>query len=168
MIRVLIADDHAIVREGLKRILDGSDHEFEISEAGDGHEALAQARAGEHDVVLLDISLPGIDGMDVLKQLKLERPELHVLMLTMHPEAQYATRALKAGASGYLTKDRVPEELIAAIRKVAAGGRYISSTLAERLAGELGRDTDQPLHELLSDREFQVFRLIAADGEDET
>jgi len=162
MIRVLIADDHAIVREGLTRILEDATEEFSVDEAEDGHQALARAREGEYDVILLDIAMPGLDGMDVLKQLKLDGSAARILMLTMYPEAQFASRALRAGAAGYLTKDRAPEELVRAIRKVAAGRRYITDSLAERIAGELEHGADKPLHELLSDREFQVFRLLAA------
>ena len=133
MIRVLIADDHTIVREGLKRILADAPDVTGVAEAADGRQALARIREGEYDVLLLDIAMPGMDGVDVLKQVKQEKPEIAVLVLSMYPEDQYATRMLKAGAAGYLTKDRAPGELLAAIRRVAGGGRYITESIAERL-----------------------------------
>jgi len=131
-------------------------------EASDGHQALEQVRSGDYDLVLLDIAMPGRNGLDVLKQLKFERAHLPVLMLSMYPEEQYAVRTLRAGASGYLTKESAPGELISAIRKVCKGGRYVTASLAEKLALDLQADTGRPLHELLSDREYQVVALIAS------
>jgi DNA-binding NarL/FixJ family response regulator len=161
MIRVLIADDHTVVRQGLKQIL-GDTHEMVVAgEATNGQEVLEKVRAETWDVVVLDISMPGHSGLDVLKQLKAERPELPVLVLSMYTEDQYALRVLKAGASGYLTKDSAADELVRAIHKVVSGGRYVSPFLAEKLAFEIGPDSHKLPHETLSDREFQVLRLIA-------
>jgi two-component system invasion response regulator UvrY len=162
MIRTLIADDHAVVRQGLKQILGGTPEMTVAGEATTGQEVLDKVRAEAWDVVILDISMPDRSGLDVLKQLKSERPKLPVLVLSMHSEDQYAVRVLKAGASGYLTKDSAPDELVKAIRKVVSGGRYVSSFLAEKLAFEIGTDSSRVPHETLSDREFQVLRLIAA------
>lgn len=162
MLRILVADDHAIVREGLKQILAETSDIVVGGEASDGNQALKQARTGTHDLVLLDIAMPGMNGLEVLKQLKSERPDLPVLMLSMYPEEQFAVRTLKAGASGYLTKQSAPNELIAAIRKVCGGGKYVTSSLAENLAAYLESDSDRPPHELLSDREYQVMLMIAS------
>jgi two-component system invasion response regulator UvrY len=162
MIRALIADDHAVVRQGLKQILGDTPEMLVAGEATTGQEVLDKVRAEAWDVVILDISMPDRSGLDVLKQLKSERPKLPVLVLSMHSEDQYAMRVLKAGASGYLTKDSAPDELVKAIRKVVSGGRYVSSFLAEKLAFEIGTDSSRLPHETLSDREFQVLRLIAA------
>jgi len=164
MIRILIADDHAVVRRGLKQIVADEPDLMVAGEAHSGQEALALARGQHWDVVMLDISMPGRGGLEVLKDLKQERPGLPVLILSMHPEEQFAVRALKLGASGYLTKDSAPEELVRAIRKVVAGGRYVTASLAEKLAGNLvpDRQGERPLHEILSDREFLVMRLIAS------
>jgi len=131
-------------------------------EASDGLEALHKVRQDHYDLVLLDIAMPGIGGLDVLKHLKAERPDLPVLMLSMYPEEQYAVRTLKAGASGYLTKESASDELIAAIRKVSRGGKYVTSSLAEKLASCLDANSDKPVHERLSDREYQVVRMIAS------
>jgi len=162
MIRILIADDHAILREGLKHILaEGSDVTV-AAEASTGQEVLEKIRNDKYDMVLLDISMPGMSGLEVLKQLKIEKPKLPVLVLSMHPEEQYAVRALRAGASGYLTKESAPDELITAIRKISQGRKYITSSLAERIAFEMEIDSEKPLHDILSDREYQVLRLIAA------
>ena len=161
MIKILVADDHAIVREGLKQIVrETSDMEV-AGEAADGRQVVQMVANDDWDVVLLDIGMPGKSGMDILKELKAERPGLPVLMLSMYPEEQYAVRALKAGASGYLTKESVPDELINAIRKVSAGGKYVSSSLAEKLAYDLEADVEKPVHETLSDREYQVMIMIA-------
>jgi two-component system invasion response regulator UvrY len=161
MIRILIADDHSVVREGLKQIVQEAGDMVVGGEAANGHEVLQLINKDDWDVVLLDINMPGKSGMDVLRQLKHEKPRLPVLMLTMYPEEQYAVRALKAGASGYLTKESIPDELISAIRKVASGRKYISASLAEKLAYDLDVDTEVPLHETLSDREYEVMCLIA-------
>ena len=162
MIRALIADDHAVVRQGLKQILGDTPEMVVAGEATTGQEVLDKIRAETWDVVVLDISMPDRSGLDILKQLRSERPKLPVLVLSMHSEDQYAMRVLKAGASGYLTKDSAPDELVKAIRQVVRGGRYVSSSLAEKLAFEIGTDPSRLPHETLSDREFQVLRMIAA------
>ncbi len=162
MIKVLIADDHTLVRKGLKQLLLETEDIDKVDEAKDGKEAISKVNKNEYDLVLLDISLPGRSGIDVLKQLKSSIPELPVLILSMHPEEQYAVRSLRAGAAGYLTKESAPAELIDAIRKVANGKKYITSSLAEKLADEIGLDTEKPLHETLSDREYQVMCMIAS------
>jgi two-component system, NarL family, invasion response regulator UvrY len=160
--RVLIADDHAVFRRGLKETLAEAFPKVTFGEASTAQETLDHARRQDWDVVILDISMPGKSGLDILDDLKRLRPRLPILLLSMHPEQQFARRALKAGAAGYLTKDGVPEELKEAIKKIVGGGRYVSATLAERLAVELRDESDLPLHELLSDREFQVLRMIAS------
>lgn len=162
MLKILIADDHPVVRQGLKQIIADSRDMAVGDEATNGWEVLSKVRASEYDVVLLDIAMPGMDGLDVLTQLKRERPRLPVLMLSMYPEEQFARRALRAGASGYLTKESAPDELVGAIRKVSTGGKYVSSSLAEKLAHDLHKDSRQPLHETLSGREYQVMCLIAS------
>ena len=162
MIRVLIADDHAIVRHGLKQILAETDDLIVAGEAETGFQAIKMARLDSFDVVLLDISLPDRNGIEVLGQIKKTQPKLSVLMLSMHTEHEFAVRALKAGASGYLNKQSAPAQLVTAIRQVAAGRKYISAGLAEALANSLSGDSEQPLHELLSDREFQTLRMIAS------
>ena len=162
MLKILIADDHAIVRQGLKQILADIPDQAIIDEAANGNQVLSKVRKNTYDVLILDISMPGLSGLDVLKQLKIERPDLNVLMLSMHPEEQYAIRALKAGAAGYLTKESAPEELVAAIKKVSMGRKYVTASLAEKLAFDLGERSERPPHEYLSDREFQVLRLIAS------
>ena len=162
MIKILIADDHPIVRQGLKQILSEEPDIEVVGEAQNSQEVLELVRKQHWDIVILDITMPGRGGLDVLKELKHERPKLPVLMLSVHPEDQYAVRALKAHASGYLTKDSAPEELVKAIRKILRGGKYISSTLAEKLAFDLETETDKPLHETLSDRESQVMLMIAS------
>lgn len=162
MIRILIADDHAVVRKGLKQILSETPDMFVAAEASNGQEVLNKLSENNYDVVLLDISMPGRNGLDILRQLKSERPKLPVLMLSVYPEKQYAKRALKAGASGYLTKESAPAELIAAIRKVIQGRKYVTSTLAEMLAFDLENGVEKPSHEILSDREYQVMCMIAS------
>ena len=162
MIRILIADDHAIVREGLKQIVAETSDIRVAGEASNGQQVIDLVRRGHWDLVLLDLSMPGRGGIDALRQLKRERPDLPVLILSIHPEDQYALRALKDGASGYLTKESAPEELVKAIRKAAQGGRYVSATLAERLAGEMAAGGDGPPHERLSDRELQVMLMLAS------
>ncbi len=161
MIRILVTDDHAIVRKGLKQILSDVRDMAVLGEAATGQEAFQKLRRGAFDVVLLDISLPGQNGLEVLKDMQREWPRLPVLILSMHAEEQYAVRAFKAGAAGYLTKASAPEELIGAIRKVASGGRYVTAALAERLAFALREDPGRPPHEALSDREYQVLLMLA-------
>lgn len=162
MIRILIADDHALVREGLKKIVEGDAQMKMVGEARNGEEMLRLVRKTPCDLAVMDISMPGRNGLDLLRALKAERPNLPLLVLTVHPEDQYAVRVLKMGAAGYLTKESAPAELIRAIRKIAGGGRYVSESLAERLACDLGADTGRPPHERLSDREYQVVRLMAS------
>ena len=161
-LRILIADDHPIVRRGLKEILEDATDVAEIGEASHPQEVLDLARAGGWDVVVLDLGLPGRGGMEVLKDLHQDRPRLPVLILSMQPEDQYAVRALRAGAAGYLTKEAAPDKLLEAIRKVTGGGRYISPSVAEQLAAGLTVDATRPLHDALSDREFEVMRLIGS------
>jgi DNA-binding NarL/FixJ family response regulator len=162
MIRVLLADDHAMVRAGLKEILaDTGDIEV-TAEATNGQEALARVREQEFDIAVLDMSMPGRNGLELIKLVRLEKPKLRILILSMHSEEQYAVRALKAGASGYLSKESAADQLVAAIRRVASGGAYVSPETAERLALGAGQGGDALPHARLSDREFQVFRLIAA------
>jgi two-component system, NarL family, invasion response regulator UvrY len=163
MIKILIADDHTIFREGLKHILAEYPDVTVADEASNGREVLDKIWKNDYDMVLLDISMPGMTGLEALKQLKNEKPKLSVLVLSMHPEEQYAIRALRAGASGYLTKESAPDELMTAIRKISQGRKYITSSLAERLAFEVEADSEKPLHDILSDREYQVLCLIA-DG----
>jgi two-component system, NarL family, invasion response regulator UvrY len=160
--RVLIADDHAVFRRGLRETLAEAFSRVTFGEAKTAHETLDHVRRQDWDVVILDISMPGKSGLDILDELKGLRPKLPILLLSMHPEEQFARRALKGGAAGYLTKDSVPEELKEAVRKVVVGGRYVSATLAEKLAVDLREGADIPIHELLSDREFQVLRMIAS------
>lgn len=162
-LRILIADDHAIVRQGLRQILSGVDDMDVAGEAEDGVKAMQMIRNGEWDVVLLDVSMPERNGIDTLKLIKKECPRLPVLMLSMHPEEQYAVRALKAGASGYLSKHGAPELLVSAIRQVASGKKYVSPAVAEQLANAISdEDSDRPAHEKLSDREYQTLCLMAS------
>lgn len=163
MIKVLIADDHAVVRSGLKQILDESDGEIHVAgQAVNGREVLEKVQAEDWDVLVLDITMPGRSGLDILKDLRQLKPTLPVLILSMHAEEQFATRMLKAGASGYLNKESAPEELVKAIRKIYGGGKYVSPAHAERMVAELNADTDKPPHELLSDREYEILCLIAS------
>jgi len=162
MSKVLIADDHTLVRKGLRQILLESGAVKVADEAKNGKETIAKVSANLYDVVLLDISFPGRSGIDVLKQVKSLRPKLPVLILSMHPEEQYAVRALRAGAAGYLTKESAPDELIEAIQKVARGGKYITASLADKLAAEIGEPSEELPHERLSDREYQVMCMIAS------
>ncbi len=162
MIKVLIVDDHAIVRQGLKRILAETPDMTVAGEAENGVEALKKTREGEWDVILLDVSMPGRNGVDTLKQIMRENRGGKVLILSMYPEDQYAVRLLKAGAAGYMTKETAPGELVEAIRKVAQGRKYISPALAERLLLELDIDAEKQPHERLSDREYQVFRMLGS------
>ena len=162
MIRTVIADDHPIVRAGLKQILSDASDIKVAAEAGDGHELLKLIRKEGVDVVLLDITMPGFMGLDALKQIKVEKPELPILVLSMHPEDQYGIRVLKAGASGYLMKSTAPDQLVSAIRKVYRGGRYVSPSLAEKMAFGLQTNATELPHEVLSDREYQVLCMIAS------
>ncbi|MFZ3288514.1 MAG: response regulator transcription factor [Telluria sp.] len=161
-IRVFIADDHAIVREGLKQILAESRDIVVAGEAENGVDAIKLFRSAKCHVMLLDISLPDRSGIEVLKQLKKESPEMAVLMLSMHREDQYAIRSLKSGAAGYLTKQSAPRELVTAIRQVAAGQKYVSAALAQALAAQVGEDHEVALHDTLSDREYQTLTMIAS------
>ena len=160
-IRVLIADDHAIVRQGFKQIFSETEDLVVCGEADDGVDALQVARQNEWDVFLLDISMPNRNGIDTLKQLKRELPKQPVLILSMHPEEQYALRALKAGASGYLTKQSAPDQLVTAIRQVARGKKYVSPGVAQQLVEAIADDTEKLPHERITDREYQVLVLIA-------
>jgi two-component system invasion response regulator UvrY len=162
VIRILIADDHPIVRRGLKEIMIREIQPITCGEAEDAQQALAQVQSQNWDLVILDVTMPGRSGLDILKDLKKLRPKLPVLFLSMHPEDQLGKRALKAGASGYMNKETAPEELIKAIRKVLAGGLYVSPALAEKIALDLGTKEERPLHEKLSDRELEVLRLIGS------
>ncbi len=162
MIKILIADDHAIVRKGLKQIISETTDMLVAAEADSGADALQMASENNYDVILLDITMPGRNGLDVLRQLKRNNPKLPVLMLSVHPEEQYAVRSLRAGASGYLTKESAPDELIAAIRKISKGGKFVNASLAEKLVSELEIYVDKPRHEMLSDREYQVMCMFAA------
>ncbi len=163
MIKILIADDHPAVRRGLKQILEESGDVVVTAEAENGTEALKKARSGDFDLVLLDIFMPGRSGLEILGELKTERPDLKVLVLSMYPEEDYALAAIRQGASGYLTKGSAPEELVSAVRKVCAGGLYVTPALAELLAGGLGKKKCEKLpHEKLSQREYQVLCMIAS------
>ena len=160
MIRVLIADDHAIVRKGLRLIAKEQASEIEVDEAENGQEVMEKIRQARYDVLVLDISMPGRNGLDILREVRHALPSLPVLILSMHPEEQYAIRMLKSGASGYLTKDCAPDQLVPAIQKIARGGKYVSDMLAERLLFNLTGEANRPPHELLSDREYSVLVLI--------
>ncbi|HET9670384.1 MAG TPA: response regulator transcription factor [Casimicrobiaceae bacterium] len=163
MIRVVIADDHQILREGLKQLLQAAGDLEVVGEAGDGFEVLDRVRRDEFDVLLLDMSMPGKSGVELIKQVKSEKPKLRILVLSMHEEHQYAVRAIRAGASGYLTKESAASQLVAAIRKVGGGGAYITPEVAERLAQDAMPHAQGPLHASLSDREFEVFHMLV-DG----
>ncbi len=162
MIKILIADDHAVIRRGLKQIVSETPDIIVTGEASTGYEVLDNVRGNDYNAVILDISMPGGDGLNILKQLKKEKPKIPILVLSVHPEDQYAVRALKAGAAGYLTKDSAPSELISAIRKVSCGRKYVSSLLAEKLALDLETDSEKRIHEKLSDREYQVLCMMAS------
>jgi two-component system, NarL family, invasion response regulator UvrY len=162
MINVLIVDDHALIRAGVKKTLSG---EPDMVLAGEANTIVELFKMLEHlvvNLILLDITLPGESGLDALKELRTKYPHLPVLILSFHPEHRFAVRALKAGAAGYITKESATEELVQAIRKIAAGGRYVSTGLAEQLAADLADETDKPIHTTLSNREYQVMRLLAA------
>ena len=160
--RILIADDHAVVRQGLKQILAGAFKRASFGEAADSQQALERVWKERWDVVILDLTMPGRGGLQVLAEIKRAYPKLPVLILSIHPEDQFAVRLLKAGAAGYLTKETAPEELVGAVRKAIAGGRYISAGLADKMASLLTNDTPGAPHESLSDREFLILNLIAA------
>ena len=161
MIRIVVADDHTIVREGLKQLLAAAGDIQVVGEAQNGHEVVERVRGLEFDVLLLDMSMPGKSGIELIKQVYAEKPKLRILVLSMHEEHQYAVRAIRAGAAGYLTKESASRQLVDAIRKVAAGGAFISAEVAQQLALGAMPDAKGPLHGSLSDREFQIFRLIA-------
>jgi two-component system, NarL family, invasion response regulator UvrY len=160
--RVLIADDHAIFRKGLKQLLQEEYPFAEIDEAGDAEELVNKSIKEKWDVIITDLSMPGRSGLDALQHIKQASPEVPVLILSMHPEDQYAIRILKAGASGYLNKDAAQHDLIKAVQKVMAGKRYISAAVADKIADSIGRDNGKALHELLSDREFDVMKLLSS------
>ncbi|HLP17330.1 MAG TPA: response regulator transcription factor [Bacteroidota bacterium] len=161
-IRIMLADDHAMFREGVKEVLSRIQDFSVVAEAGATSEIIDAAKRVRCDVIVLDIGMPGRGGIDVLKELRQIDPRLHILILSMFPEDQYAYRAIKAGASGYLTKNKASEELIEAVRRVASGRKYISAEVAEQLAIDLERDTEKPLHARLGDREYQVLCMIAS------
>jgi len=158
--RIVIADDHAIVREGLKRIVSSADDLLVVDEAGDGNEVLRIVREKDFDVLVLDLSMPGRSGMELIRMVHAEKPRLRMLVLSMHQEMQYAVRSIKSGASGYLTKESAPAQLVQAIRKIAGGGAFISAEVAEQLALGAMPGSQAAPHESLSDREFEVLRLL--------
>jgi two-component system invasion response regulator UvrY len=162
LLRVLVVDDHEVVRKGLMKVLAETLQTVKVDEAKNGQEALDKAWKGEYDLVLLDIKMSGKNGLDVLKEIKQHRPKLPVMILSMYPAEQFAIRAMRAGASGYLTKESAGDELVLAIRKVLRGEKYISGSLAQLLADELGIDSEKLPHEVLSDREYQVMIMIAS------
>lgn len=159
--KVLIADDHAIVREGLKQIVMKMDEVSTVEETADGNEALTKIEKNKYDLVILDISMPGLSGLDILKTMKDRKEKASILILSMHPQEQYAIRALNLGASGYICKDSVYEELSSAIKKIAAGGKYVSSALAEKIVFDKKDDLNKLPHEKLSEREFQIMCMLA-------
>jgi len=160
--RILIADDHNVVRRGLRQVLADEFKKIEFGEANDARQAVAKALQQKWDLMVLDIAMPGRSGLDVLKELKVQCPKLPVLVLSMYPERQYALRAFRSGAAGYLTKASASSELVSAVKKILAGGKYVSATLAEQLAGELADPAHEASHETLSDREFEILCLIAS------
>jgi len=162
MIRLVLADDHTIVREGLKQLLGAAGDLQVVGEAQNGHEVIERIRALDFDVLLLDMSMPGKSGIELIRQVHAEKPKLRILVLSMHEEHQYAVRAIRAGAAGYLTKESASRQLVDAIRKVASGGAFISSEVAQQLALGAMPGATGPLHATLSDREFQIFQLIAS------
>src|SRR5512135_1274752 len=162
MLRILVADDHEVVRKGLTKVLAETLQPVKVDEARNGQEAVSKVWKSEYDLVLLDIKMPGKSGLEVLKEIKQHRPKLPVLILSMHPEEQFAVWAIRAGASGYLTKECAGDELVLAVRKALKGEKYISASLAQILASALDSDPEKPLHEVLSDREYQVMLLIAS------
>ena len=162
MIRILVADDHTVVRRGLRQILLEGFPGAHVEEVGDAEDLIKHVVKSEWDVVISDLSMPGRSGLDALQQIKQLHPNLPVLILSIHPEEQYALRVLKAGASGYLSKDMAPDELVIAVKKVMLGKKYITASVAEKLAATLDQDHNKPLHEFLSDREFNVLKMLAA------
>ena len=162
MLKILVVDDHEVVRKGLTKVLAEALQPVKIDEAGNGQEAMSKVLKGEYELVVLDLKMPGKSGLDVLKEIKQHRPKLPVLILSMHPEEQFAIRSMRAGASGYLAKECAGDELVLAVRKALKGERYISGSLAQILAGELDSDPEKPCHEILSDREYQVMLMIAS------
>ena len=162
MIRILVADDHTVVRRGLRQILLEGFPGAHVEEVGDAEDLIKNVVKSEWDVVISDLSMPGRSGLDALQQIKQMQPNLPVLILSIHPEEQYALRVLKAGASGYLSKDMAPDELVNAVKKVMLGKKYITAAVAEKLAAMLDQDHNKPLHEYLSDREFNVLKMLAA------
>lgn len=165
VLRILLADDHAVVRHGVKQILVEAFAQATFGEAQNAHELLELISTGRWDIVVLDLTMPGGNGLEALKQIKHDHPQLPVLILSMYPEDQYAVRTIRAGAAGYLNKESAPEELVQAIRKVLQGGEYISASVADELVLHARHEDDQPLHKHLSDREYQVLCLIAAGKE---
>jgi two-component system, NarL family, invasion response regulator UvrY len=161
-LKIMIADDHSVVRMGVKHIVLAAFPNAEVGEASNGQEVLEAVRTSPWDVLILDIGMPVRSGLEIMSELRHMAPQLRILMLTIHAEEQFALRLLKSGVSGYLTKERAPEELVQAIRKVMAGGKYVSTVLAERIALSLDTSVDKLPHETLSDREFQVMRMIAS------
>jgi two-component system invasion response regulator UvrY len=162
MIRILVVDDHEIVRKGLRNVILETVQPCEVDEARNGTEAVGKVGKRKYDLVLLDIKMPGKSGLDVLKEIKQDQPKLPVLILSMHPEEQFAIRSMRAGASGYLTKECEGDELVHAIRKTLKGEKYVSASLSDILVGELDGESEKPCHEILSDREYQVMLMIAS------
>jgi two-component system invasion response regulator UvrY len=162
VIKILIADDHAVVRKGVRHILSEFPDDVIASEAGNSYEVIDNIRKDDYNIVLLDIAMPGKDGLEALKEIKIEKPKLPVLILSMFPEEQFALRALKSGASGYLTKESIPEELLKAIQKILRGGKYVSESFSDEILLAIDRDVEKLPHEILSDREYQVMLMIAA------
>ena len=162
MLRILLADDHAIIRKGLKQILLEEYPSAIIEEVNDAEGVIKRTISDEWDIIICDLSMPGRSGLDVVREVKQNFPKLPVLILSIHPEEQYAIRVLRAGAAGYLSKGAATEELIIAVQRVLQGRKYVSSAIAEKMASELEQDTSRPPHEVLSDREFEVFKMIAS------
>jgi len=162
MIHILIADDHEMFREGIKRICEDNPDLVVAGEASNGNEVLERVAEREYDLLLLDIAMPGLNGLDTLKQLKSLKPKLRVLVLSMYPEDEYAVRAIKAGAAGYLTKAKASRELMEAIKKISDGGNYINASVAEKLLFNMNAESSKPLHKTLSDREYQILAMIVS------